>query len=144
MIYNLCEDMLITHVARPRSPFTPPPPPNSPRDKRSFIRLRGGRMASSCEAKPKWRSALAGVTATTWEELAASARDLLLVSDTIVYVLVRAAAHLLSAYFMAVCENRKLWLASTWFKPTWGYRQPAQHKHGGEGDLNELSTFKSI
>lgn len=24
MIYNLCEDMLITHVARPRSPFTPP------------------------------------------------------------------------------------------------------------------------
>lgn len=60
MIYNLCEEMLITHVARPRSPFTPPP--YSPRDKRSFIRLRGGRMASSCEAKPKWRSVLAGVT----------------------------------------------------------------------------------
>ena len=50
---------------------------------------------------------------------------------------VYVCVHLVSAYFMVVCENRKLWLAFTWF--TWGMAGgPIQNL---TVDINYLNFF---
>lgn len=115
MIYNLCKEMLITHVARPRSPFVPPP-----RWETSALSSDFGEGGWRAAVRPNpngGRSSPASHSDHIRDAGSVRAGPAFgQRRDVYVHVLrVRATTHLLSAYCMVVCENRKLWLVSTWF-----------------------------
>lgn len=133
MIYNLCEAMLITHVARPlclcpcvdrQAAF------HQPRDgKQLWGETNLAVRPASVTERPHERN---------WQHSFGPG----LGQQEYVYMCVCMCVRvrLVSAYFMVVCENRKLWLAFTWFTwelAGWPTQSPTAH-------LNDFSFFFSF